>query len=205
MLPLHGLPIIDWVYTRASQSTKISKVVVAIPDCKNDDVLANHLVAIGADIFRGSETDVVDRLLKAAMSTSADIIIRVCADNPFVCASEIDRLISYYQSHECDYAYNHVPKNNNYPDGLGAEICSMQLLKEIHSKTAAPSHREHLFNFIWDHSSLYRIATFEPPDDIAYPNLKLDVDTNDDYQQLISRPYDIAMSAQKIVQTALGI
>ena len=42
-----------------------------------------------------------------------------------------------------------------------------------------------------------------PIDEIAYPQLKLDLDTQDDYQSLLEKPYHIDMSALEIVRTTL--
>jgi spore coat polysaccharide biosynthesis protein SpsF len=203
LLYLHGYPVCEWVFRRVQQAKKIDQVVFALPNRDKDDVLAWYLESIGASLFRGSETDLVERYYQAAKKVGADQIVRVCADNPLICASEIDRLINYFNFESCDYAYNHIPRGNRYPDGLGAEICSMQLLEEIHQKAESPDHREHLFNTIWDNRTVYTIKTFDPVEEIAHPELKLDLDTIDDYQRLLEKPYRINMSAIEIAQTAL--
>lgn len=203
LLHLHGYPICEWVFRRVQQAKNVDHIIFAIPDTKNDDVLAFYLQSIRANLYRGSETDLVERYYLAAKQAGADQIVRICADNPLVSASEIERLVDFFESESCDYAYNHIPKENHYPDGLGAEICSMQLLEAIQKNTTSSEHREHLFNFIWDNQSDYSIKTFEPPDEIAYPELKLDLDTMDDYQRLLVKPYRLNMSANEVIQTAL--
>ena len=203
LLHLHGYPICEWVFRRVQQSKKIHQVIFALPDTKNDDVLAFYLQSIGANLYRGSETDLVERYYLAAKQTGADQIVRVCADNPLICAGEIDRLVDFFENETCDYAYNHIPRENRYSDGLGAEICSMQLLEVIQQKTTSSEHREHLFNFIWDNQTDYTIKTFDPPDAIAYPELKFDLDNMVDYQRLLEKPYQINMSANEVIQTSL--
>ena len=203
MLHLHGYSVVEWVYSRVKKSSKVAQVVFAIPDTAQDDVLAWYLQSIGANIYRGSEADLVDRFYKAAKKYKASNVIRICADNPLVCASEIDRLIDFYSNNMCDYAYNHIPKDNRYPDGLGAEICSVDVLQEIHNKATTSEHREHIFNYIWDNLSQYQIKTLDPPSELAHPYLNLDLDTMQDYNNLMNKPYDITMSASDIVSTAL--
>ena len=203
LLHLHGYPVCEWVFRRVQQSEKVDQVVFSLPNSAKDNVLAWYLQSIGATLFRGNEMNLVERYYQAAKRTGANQIVRVCADNPFICASEIDRLVDFYEHESCDYAYNHIPLESHYPDGLGAEICSMQLLEEIRQKAVIPEHREHLFNFIWDNSTDYTIKTFDPPDEIAYPELKLDLDTPNDYQQLLEKPYQINMSATDIVKVTL--
>jgi spore coat polysaccharide biosynthesis protein SpsF len=204
LLHLHGYPVVEWVYLRAKEANSLAQIIFAIPNTAQDDVLAWYLESIGADVYRGSETDLVDRFYQAAKQYQTHNLVRICADNPLICASEIDRLIDFYNDNLCDYAYNHIPKKNRYPDGLGAEICSVDLLYEIHSKTSQPEHREHLFNYIWDNPTQYKIRTLEPPSELAYPQLKLDLDTLEDYKNLMEKPYRITMSASDIVNTALN-
>ena len=204
LLHLHGYPIVEWVYRRISQSRRIDHILFALPDTPQDDLLACYLESIGADVFRGRETDLVDRFYQAARSVNAGQIVRICADNPLICSSEVDRLIDFFQKDPCDYAFNHIPRNgNNWPDGLGAEVCSMALLEEIFVKTTKPEHREHLFNYVWDNVEKFNISTFEPPKEFAHPELKLDIDTMEDYQRLLLTPYQIEMNTREIVQTAL--
>ncbi len=203
LLHLHGYPIIEWVYRRVLQSKRLDKIIFALPDTERDDILARYLESIGATVFRGSESDLVDRYYQAAKSVITEDVVRICADNPLICASEIDRLIDYFELHKCDYAYNHIPQNNRYPDGLGAEICRVELLEEIYVKARKSEHREHLFNYLWDHPNEYKIETFDPPEELAQPELKLDLDTQEDYKRLQEKPYRIEMSASEIVQTSL--
>jgi len=47
-------------------------------------------------------------------------------------------------------------------------------------------------------------STFNPPEEIAYPELKLDVDDINDYKKLLEKQYRIDMSAQQIVNLALS-
>ena len=203
LLHLHGYPIVEWVYQRVKKAKKIDQILFALPDTKNDDLLANYLQEIGVKVFRGSELDLVDRYCQAAASVSAGVVVRICADNPLICPTEIDKLIDFFSKNKCDYAYNHIPKGNSYPDGLGAEICSTRLLKEISQKSIKSQHREHLFNYIWDNQSYYKIQTFEPSRELSHPGLKFDLDTLNDYQKLLEKPYRINMISSEVIKTAI--
>ena len=187
MLSLHGLPVIEWVARRLGQSTRIHSSVFAIPATRADLILRNYLVSQGYLVHIGSESDVLARTLSAAQSQSADIVIRICADNPLICPIAIDDLIEFFLTNKLDYAYNHIPRKNLYPDGLGAEIVNIDTLINIERNASKSSHREHTFNYLWDHEIDYKIGTFDPPNvKIQYPSLKLDLDTLDDYVRLSS-------------------
>jgi len=200
MLWLNGHPVIDWVVKRVQSAGKLDRVVVALPSGARDDVLAMYLERQGVPVFRGSETDLVDRFYQAARAVCATHIVRICADNPLICGSEIDHLVDYYFSHTNDYVYNHIPRNNRYPDGLGAEIISFDVLERVWNEARKPEHREHLLNYIWENPEKFSIGTFDPPDpELAKPEVKLDIDLLEDYGKILARPVRIEMTAREIL------
>ena len=95
LYPLHGIPLVEWVYRRVMRSTYLNRIIFAIPSTTKDDELYCCLNSIGAEVFRGSEMDLVERFYQAAKFTEADTIIRICADNPFVSGEAIDLLIDF--------------------------------------------------------------------------------------------------------------
>lgn len=188
LLALHGLPVIDWVVRRCGRSRLSDSLIVAVPDTRQDEVLARHLREQGVAVFRGSEQDVLARMYGAARVWDADAVVRVCADNPLIWGEEIDHLIRFFQHEKgngCDYAYNHIPRNNQYPDGLGAEIVSFELLHLVAEKASLPAHREHCLSYIMDNPGCFDIRTFDPPNPVLHrPELKLDLDTKEDFINL---------------------
>ncbi len=177
LLPLHGSPIVEWVFRRVQKAELINNILFAIPKTPDNDTLNAFLEKMGARVYRGSEEDVIERFYFAAKNVDATHIVRVCADNPFIAGAEIDQLVQFYFKSSCDYAYNHIPKNNCYPDGIGAEIVSLQILKSINDQAKDPRQREHIFNFICDNPGKFEILTFDPVDArLAHPDIKLDID-----------------------------
>lgn len=204
MLWMHGLPVVGWVLHRLRQSKRIDRIVFALPDTATDDVLAEYLQSEGANVFRGAEQDVLGRFFAAANTFAADTVVRVCADNPLVTGSEIDRLIGVFESQGYDYAYNHIPRENCYPDGLGAEVTRFAVLKALHLEAKMPDQREHVFNYLWAHPERFRIGTCNPADAaLTHPELKLDLDTWNDYQRLLRMDVRPESSAHTIVDAAL--
>jgi spore coat polysaccharide biosynthesis protein SpsF len=206
LLPLHGIPIVEWVFRRVQKAKLINNILFAVPKTSENDNLNAFLKKIGAMVYRGSEEDVIERFYFAAKNVNATHIVRVCADNPFIAGSEIDQLIQFYLKSGCDYAYNHIPKNNCYPDGIGAEIVSFEILKSINNQAKAHYQREHIFNFIWDNPDKFEILTFDPADErLAHPDIKLDIDTPRDYEKLCKMKVDIEMEAFEIVAAAKAV
>jgi spore coat polysaccharide biosynthesis protein SpsF len=204
MLSLHGHPIIEWVVRRVISSRRLDDVVVAIPDTRNDDILAQFITEnLKEKVYRGSEKDVLNRFLGAAKFAQADHVVRVCADNPLVSGEVIDDLIQYFNDHPCDYAYNQGDggRTNTYPDGLGAEIVPFTTLEWLDKHAIDVRHREHCLTYIVDNPDQFTIKTFDPPDQrIARPLLKLDMDNLEDYCRLAFKCFPITISPYDIVR-----
>ena len=201
LLPLHDRPIIEWVVRRVARSTRLDALVVALPDTEANDPLAACVSSLGVSIFRGPEDDVLRRFHLAAQDVGASHIVRVCADNPLISWEEIDHLIDFFRREPCDYAYNHIPRNNRYPDGLGAEMVPFSILERIERLAVQPNHREHCLLYILDHPDHFSIRTFDPPnEEVACPDLRLDVDTREDLDRLSARTCDLYASSEDVVR-----
>lgn len=197
---LRGQPIIDWVVDRLHQSHRLDTIMVAVPATPLDQVLLQHLQSRGEICMTGPENDVLTRFVMAADLLNVDVIVRVCADNPLIWAPAVDALIDFYENNSCDYAWNHIPRNNLWPDGLGAEIVSSKLLHGIANAAILPAQREHCFNYIWDNSEKFRMATFDPVEPwLRRPEVKLDIDSIDDYVRMARLATTPAMGARDII------
>ncbi len=204
MLDLHGYPIIEWVYKRVKKARMIDDVILAIPSGERDDVLEKYMRQKDAKVFRGYEKDVLSRFYYASKKYRATHIVRICADNPLICAKEIDNLISYYLSNPCDYAFNHLSQGNLYPDGLGAEIVPFAILEKLYKKAKKNSHREHIFDFIWENKGQFNIKTFDPIDPgIANQNIRVDIDTYKDYELFLTKNININMKAKVLLRISI--
>jgi spore coat polysaccharide biosynthesis protein SpsF len=182
---LGGYPILDWVLLRLKQAKQIDEIVLATSDLSRDDPLVVRANSLGVSVYRGSEQDVLQRFRNAAQVVQAETIVRVCADNPFVDAQEVDRLVEFYQDFEYDYACNHQNRiNSGYADGFGAEILGSALLFDIEEKAIDTLHREHVTLYLWDHASSYKMAAPLAPPELAYPDYRFDVDSLLDLERL---------------------
>lgn len=208
MKELCGKPILYYVIQRVKRAETLDAVVLATPETPENDVLENLARQLGIEVFRGSEEDVARRLIGAARKYAADVIVRVSADNPLTAPEEIDRIVAHHLKTGADYSFNGIPRmGNNYPDGLGAEVVNYSVLEKIDKIAKEPRYREHVTPYIWDHKNEFHIETVQAPPEIAGPEIKLDVDTIEDFKHLESLinalPYNLdgLWSAKEIVKT----
>ena len=205
MAKLGDQELMSWVLTRVCDAKELDQVVLATSTSGDDDQLVEVASNFKVMVVRGRQDDVLDRFVQASRESKADLVVRVCADNPFVAAEEIDRLVVAHKSGSFDYSCNHQQRlGNRYADGFGAEVVSTSLLNEISKLTTQTTHREHVTSYVWDNSAKFRIQAVMAPSDLAFPEIKLDIDTPEDLQKLnqFVQKYAIttACSAAKIVQ-----
>ena len=186
---LCGKPILQRVLERVRCSKLAQCFVLAVPDTEDNASLSAFASDYGFEFFQGSEDDVLDRFYQAVscqldVSQSGAAVIRVCADNPFIDPVEVDRLVRTFFRGTYDYAFNHRPvMGSNYVDGLGAEIFSFSVLERICRATTEPSEREHVTKYVFEHTAEFAIGVVEAPVGLAFPEIKLDIDTDRDLQR----------------------
>lgn len=203
---LGEFPLIEWVLRRLLMAKEVDQVVLATSDTVKDDALADLAIQLKVLVFRGSESDVLARFVGAAEVAGATNVIRVCADNPFIDPTEIDRLSDYFLKHDFDYVCNHQDRlGSAYADGFGAEMLSAQLLKTIAAKAIEPSHREHVTSYLWDHANEFSLSGVPAPEALRHAHFTFDVDTPEDLvhlQRLVDKGVGLNSEAAEIIALA---
>lgn len=193
---LGGHTLLEWVVTRVRRSTLVDRTVVATTLEPLDDRLVAECRRLGVDVKRGSTNDVLGRFVSALEGESADVVVRVCADNPFIDPGCIDQVIREFRVSGADYAFNHRPFGEcDYADGFGAEVVSRRLLEQMHASQLTERHREHVTLAIVDESIQANKHACRAPATLAYPQHRFDVD----------KPSDLAGLSQLIVKRHLRI
>jgi spore coat polysaccharide biosynthesis protein SpsF len=200
--------LIEWVIIRLKRCKFANSIILATTLREEDEALVAVADKLGIKTYRGDENNVLKRFCMAANSVNADVVVRVCADNPFIDAEIVDQLITYYLDHKLDYAFNHQARlSSNIADGFGAEILGISLLNMLNEIVNTASEREHLTMHIWNHKESFIIGAAPVPEELAYPELKFDIDTEEDLNNLRSLVNNHALtidsSAGVIVQTVL--
>jgi len=200
-------PLLEWVVQRVIKSKKIDHVVLATTTNEDDDALVDFVKNCGVEVFRGSENDVLDRFVKTAHKFKADLVVRVCADNPFIDPLEIDRLITFFNENQCDYACNHRDNlNSGYADGFGAEIFSANLLYKIDKLAINAMSREHVTLYLWENQNNFKLKAVPAPIKLHHPNLRFDIDSPEDMvflEKLVNNGVTIKSKASEIINICL--
>ena len=176
---------LELLLTRVRATEKLDEVIVATTDKKGDLPIIWLCEKIGVKTFRGSENDVMKRVLDAARHFKADLICELMGDSPFIDPTEINRAIAEYQIRDCDYLSNFWP-HNTYPLGFAVQIYRTSTLAKAASMTQDPIHRSHVTTFIYQNPDLFKIAGIEPPPECKVPEFRLALDQREDYEAMLA-------------------
>lgn len=204
---LGGRSLLDWVVTRVSRCRLVDKVIVATTQEPLDDRLVRECERLGVDVRRGSTNDVLARFVAAIRDEPADVVVRICADNPFVDPGCVDQVIREYRESGSDYAFNHRPFGDcDYADGFGAEVISRRLLEQLNETLLTDHQREHVTLAIVDESVAAKKLACRAPKELAYPRHRFDVDEPADHARLSrlikSGGLDVDTVAARFVEVA---
>ena len=184
-----GRSMIDLILERLRHCARLSDVVVAIPDANTGGPLGAELARLGANVFAGSEDDVLDRYYQAARRYKAEHVVRITADCPLVSIRQTDRLIQHHLRSGADYSHNITVWGSGMPLGTGSEVFTFEALETSWRDGKLPHHREHVDEYVGDHRELFKFEMLSAPEGLCYPDLRLTVDTVEDLE-LIRAIYD---------------
>ena len=131
-MELGDTTVLNWVVQRTLKSKKINKIVLATSTNSIDDEIEKFFQASEVIVRRGPEQNVLKRFIQVANEFLPEIVVRVCADNPFVDGEQIDYLVDEFKAADCDLMFNNTPYLTcNYADGFGAEAIRYNVLSEL--------------------------------------------------------------------------
>lgn len=187
MRPILGKPMLQICIERVQRTRAVDEVIVATTTNPRDDVIVAFAEKIGVRCFRGSEEDLVERILGAGRWAQADVIVEITSDCPLIDPAVVDRVVEAYVARRCDYVSNVVRRT--YPRGMDTQVFAPALLQRVADVTTDPADREHIGLYVWEHAeqfSIYNVESGLPERDWE---LRLTVDTVEDFE-LITAIYE---------------
>lgn len=182
LLPANGKPMLEHLVNRLRRVPSVETIVLATTTNPTDDVLEQFGNEHGIAVFRGSEEDVLARVIGAGDSVSADVIVEITGDCPIIDPNLVEQTIRIFFNNRCDYAANaHV---RSYPVGMDTQVYKLETLKRSAAMTSEPLDREHVTRHIRMHPEIFSTIHLVAPPDLHWPELGLTLDEKADYQLL---------------------
>lgn len=187
LLPILGRPLIELMIERLRRARTVEDVVIATTDGPADDPLVELADRIGTGCFRGSEEDVLARVLGAARDHQADVIVETTGDCPLHDPAIIDKVVADFRLGGADFVSNILPYST--PRGTDVRVFTTDSLDEINRISDDPADHEHVSLHFIENPGKYRLRNVVTDLGPDAPEYRLTVDTRQDFE-LVRRVYE---------------
>ncbi|MEK9753123.1 MAG: glycosyltransferase family protein [Rhodospirillaceae bacterium] len=177
-----GKPMLAHMIERLQRVPSLDGVVVATTVNATDDPVVDLAAGLGVGYFRGSEDDVLLRVLGAAQAHDIDVIVETTGDCPLIDPELVETCIQGYLAAGVDYVSNVLERT--YPVGMDTQVFATKVLADVARRTDDPVDHEHVSLFIYRHPEIYSLKNMPGSPELTRPELGLTLDTPEDYQLL---------------------
>lgn len=174
--PIGGRSLLAYLIDRISKARTLAGVLVATTTHSRDQAIIAECDRLGVPHFAGSEFDVLDRYVAAAERSSAEIVVRVTADNPFTDPDSIDYVVDAIES-GADYALE-----MDLPIGTTGEALRRDALHFIDAVANTERWREHVTLYAKENPSSLRCAFLAARTGCNRPDLSFTIDEPAEYE-----------------------
>lgn len=182
LLPANMRPMLYHLVRRLEAVPSIDEIALATTTNAADEPLVEFATTMGVRVFRGSEEDVMARVIGAAESADADVVIEITGDCPIIDPDLVEQTIRMFKRHSVAYASNSCI--SSYPDGMETQVFALRTLKESARMTDDLLDREHVSRHIVNHPELFTRVILIAPPSLHWPGLGLTLDEPADYELL---------------------
>ncbi|SOC16699.1 cytidylyltransferase domain-containing protein [Thalassospira xiamenensis] len=179
MMPVLNRPMIGYLIDRLKAVPSLDGIVLATTTNEVDNILVDFAKSEDIHVFRGSENDVMSRVIEAADSVDADTIVEITGDCPIIDPDLVEQTILLYKKNKADYAANSF--FSSYPDGMDTQVISTASLKKSASMTSDPLDREHVSRHIVNNDQIFKHVYLIAPPSLHWPGLGLTLDEQADF------------------------
>lgn len=180
LLPAQGKPMLTRMVERLRLVPSLDGIVVATTVNAADDSIEALAAQLGIGCWRGSEDDVLKRVLDAAHAFKADVIVELTGDCPLIDPAIVEHCIQAYKEAGVDYLSNILERT--YPIGMDTQVFATSVLDDVARRTDDATDHEHVSLYIYRHPELYSLKNVAAPTDLFDPELRLTLDTKQDYE-----------------------
>ena len=179
--PILGKPVLVHLLERLKRCRELDEIIVTTSTLSENDPIEEVVSDIGVPIFRGSEDDVLGRMIAGLLEHEAIVGVNVFGDCPLIDPHLVDQLITEFKSRpDLDFLGNDL--RTTYPPGMEVEVFKFSALRTSGDRAVDPEIREHGTLYMRLHSDEFAIENAEAPPEFARTDLSLGLDTAEDFR-----------------------
>ena len=193
---LSGKSVLEHVFLSLKNCPEVSEIYVATTTNKEDDKIVELAQKYNIPYIRGSEDDVLSRFDEVSKITDSDVFVRITADDPLLDPEVTGKVIKEFTSGDYDYVSNIIERS--WPRGMDTEVFSREALERSVEESDLDEYKEHVTLYIRANGEKFKIKNVSSSPEENMPELRLCVDTEDDYK-LIKIIFDNLYEEGKII------
>lgn len=187
---INNTTVLEILFKRIKRCKKINNIVLSTTRQKIDDRIIKICKNNRINYYRGSESNVLERLVQTGKYYKADIIVQLTGDNIFVDPEMIDYMVRFFlKNNKIDYLTNNGLgkfEMRNVPIGLDVQIYYFKHLEKIYKIAKKKDLKEHPSLYFYregkDQFNLHNIKL--PKKFVIDKNYRLTLDEIEDYKVL---------------------
>ena len=175
-----GKPMLELMIERLRFVRELDQIVIATTINSADDAVEDLARRLKVGVWRGSEEDVLARLVEAARAHKADVLVQLTGDCPLIDPKIVSRVITEYDKAGVDYVSNVLTRS--YPIGMDTQVYAAAVLEDVARRADKAQYHEHPSLYIYRHPEIYSLANVAALPEETRPKARLTLDTPEDLQ-----------------------
>ena len=181
LMDVCGKPALTRLLERLRAVPNLDDVVLATTDKAADDPLARWAEEAGVLCYRGSEDDVLDRVVKAQEHAGGEIVVEVTGDCTLLCPDVVELGIATFFANRCDVVSN-CGAVQTWPQGADIQVFPLENLRDVANSITDPAVREHVSLYFYEHPERYNIHYIVAPAAWREPDWRWQLDYPEDLE-----------------------
>ena len=179
LMDINGQTALERLVSRLKVCKTLDEIVVATTKMESDDPIERWCSDHGVACFRGSENDVLHRVVEAHKFMGSEIVVEITGDCPMTDPELVDLGVLTYFANCADVVTN-CGNVLTWPMGLYVQVFSLKLLEQVASTVSDPSVREHVSLYFYENLDKYQVLELIAPERWRFPNWRCQLDYPED-------------------------
>ena len=174
-----GQPALTRLARRLLRCQSLDGIILATSTSSTDDALDTWARSEGVAVHRGSEEDVLLRVVEAHRKMGSDVVVEITGDSVLLDAETIDQGVKTFLENDCDVVSN--TWKSSYPMGVDVQVYRLSDLEEVERTISDTAVRQHVSLYFYEHPQRYRIISMFAPARWRAPDYRFQIDYPEDH------------------------